>query len=161
MDVACIIPGLDPIRRTADRGRAAYHATMDPQRINPESLPTPSGQYSMVSVASIGSHLALVSGQTGRYSDGTIADSPIEQCRQAFRNVGLACASIGVAPSGIMHLRTFLVGHGSLEAFVAARAEAFREWYADGLPPASTLLIVVGLADPVAICEIEATIVLD
>jgi len=115
----------------------------------------------MVSVAPFGKRLALISGQTGRRSDGTLAANPIEQCRQAFIHVGLACESIGATHSDVVHLRTYLVGSTTLDAFVAARHEVFAEWYDDAMPPASTLLLVVGLADREAICEIEATIAVD
>ncbi|NND02665.1 MAG: RidA family protein [Acidimicrobiia bacterium] len=134
---------------------------MPPERRNPESMPQPTGAYSMVSVAAPGKRIAVISGQTGRLASGSLSGDPIEQCRQTFEHVAAACEAIGATPSDIVNLRTYLVGAEMLKAFVAARNEVFAEWYGDALPPASTLLFVSGLADPEAKCEIEASIAVD
>ena len=131
---------------------------MSVEHLNPQSLPLPKGQYSTISIAPTDGRVVAISGQLGRSGGESAASSVQEECVQAFRNVVTACGSIGATPSDIVHLRTFLVGRSVFDAFKAARSEVYSEWFGSEAPPASTLVFVSGLADPEAVCEIDALV---
>ena len=124
------------------------------ERINPDSLPQPGSLYSMISLAPVGTRLAAISGQLG----WTAGADPKTECLATFSAVRKACGSIGAEPADILHMRTLLVGRDMHEAFVAARAEVFAEWYGAAPPPSSTLAFVSGLAHPEARCEVEVLV---
>lgn len=127
-------------------------------RINPGTIPKPKSPYSMVSVAPKGTTVAVVSGQIGYRAGSPDEADRREECRRTFEQVRLACEAVGATPSDIIHLRTLLVGRANRDAFTEARAAVFADWYGAEAPPSSTLAFVVGLADPDAVCEIEALV---
>ena len=131
---------------------------MSVEHVNPESLPLPMGQYSMISLAPTAGRVVAIAGQLGRSNGGLVPSDVEQECIQAFRNIATACESIGATPSDIVHVRTFLVGRSVFDAFKAARSEVYGEWFGSDAPPASTLVFVLGLADPEAVCEIEALV---
>lgn len=127
-------------------------------RLSPEQASPPTGAYSTLAIVPPGHELGWVSGQTGRRDDGSFAVGVAHQTLDAFRNLGRVLAGIGLSPLGIVHLRTYLVGRGGLAAFKESRDKSLGQWLGDDDPPASTLLIVSGLADPDALVEIEAVV---
>ncbi len=128
-------------------------------RSNPPGVNPPTGPYSLVSRAPAGTSLAWLSGQTGRREDGTMAEDPAAQTRDAFANLGVLMGSIGATPSNIACLRTYLTPNAR-EGFYRGRDQVFSQWYPDGAYPANTLLEISGLADPRALVEVEAVLAL-
>lgn len=92
----------------------------------------------------------------GRNPDGTLADGTRQQTLRAFGNLSLILDDLGLTPLDILAMRSYLVGSSELDEFRKARDEVISEWFGDESPPANTLLIVSGLADPAAAVEIEA-----
>lgn len=131
---------------------------MEIRRLSPEKASSPTGAYSTLALVPAGYELGWVSGQTGRRDDGSFAAGVAQQTLDAFRNLGSALDGIGLSPLGIVHLRTYLVGREGLAGFKESRDISLGHWFGDGDPPASTLLIVSGLADPDAMVEIEAVV---
>lgn len=128
------------------------------RRLSPQQASPPTGAYSTLAVVPPGHELGWVSGQTGRRDDGSFAVGVAQQTVDAFCNLGKALDGIGLSPLGIVHLRTYLVGREGLAAFKESRDSSLGQWLGDDDPPASTLLIVSGLADPTALVEIEAVV---
>ena len=128
-------------------------------RSNPPGVSHPTGRYSLVSLAKAGASLAWLSGQTGRRHDTTMAEDPVSQTCDAFANLAVLMDSVGGSPSDIACLRTY-VTEGPQEGFYRGRDRVFSDWYPHGDYPASTLLVIGGLADPRAVVEIEAVLAL-
>jgi enamine deaminase RidA (YjgF/YER057c/UK114 family) len=95
-----------------------------------------------------------VGGQNGINSDGTIVGTDAgSQTRQALENVGLVLAEAGAGLADVVHWRIALVQGASLQAAFAAFQEV---WGTRGEPPAISVDVVCGLANPAFLVEITA-----
>ena len=92
-----------------------------------------------------------IAGQVGVAPDGTLAASPEGQIEQAWKNVIALIEAAGMTLQDVVKITTFLTGAQHLPAL-----RQVRDRMLGGAEPASTLLIVAGLAQPQWIVEIEA-----
>lgn len=129
--------------------------------IDPEQLQSPGGEYSSGVKVRAGS-LVFVAGQTAMNSEGVLVGEgdAAAQTRQAFENIGHVLSSAGASFSNVVEFTTYLVGIESVQPFLQARTELFRELYPDGDYPTNTLLNIVSLAGSKALVEIKAVAVL-
>ena len=118
---------------------------------NPEGAPKPAPSYSQCVVVTGEARRLVISGQVGITPDGTILDDPEAQVGQVFANLGAILAAHGMSVTNIVKTTVFLTDSALLGALRAKRG-AFMQ----GHTPASTLLIVAGLADPRFKVEVEA-----
>lgn len=79
------------------------------------------------------------------------------QVEQTWHNIERLLAGLGASLADVVKLTTYAVSLDDLPAIAAARARRFEP----GRFPASTFLVVEGLARPEYLVEIEATAVLD
>jgi|YNPBryunderm2012_1023409.scaffolds.fasta_scaffold42239_1 enamine deaminase RidA (YjgF/YER057c/UK114 family) len=119
---------------------------------NPPGVHSTGGRYSHSAIVEGAERWAHFSGQVGTRPDGTVAETGEEQCAVAVANLRALLADAGMTPANIVKLTVFLTDPALIPAYRAARAAAFGE----GFAPASTLLIVAGLASPNDKVEIEA-----
>ena len=112
-------------------------------------IAAPTG-YSHAVLISGESRRLLLSGQVGKAPDGTIPEGGEAQIALALANVRTLLAAHGMHPGNIVKTTVFITDRSLLGALRSAR-DAFFEGHA----PASTLLIVMGLADPKFLVEIE------
>src|SRR3954452_2046649 len=111
-------------------------------RSNPSGVAAPVGKYHHISTVPAGFDLVFVSGQVGNHLDGSpMAGDAAGQARRAFANIGVIGEGLGVTPSCIAKLVTFVVGVESLPGFLMARDEIFADWYPDGGVPAHSLAV--------------------
>lgn len=120
--------------------------------VNPPGVHETGGRYSHLAVATGATRWLLLSGQVGTRPDGTIPDAVEAQCEQALANLLAILRSQGLGPEAIARITVFLTSAESIPAWRAARQAAFGSI----VPPASTLLIVAGLASPAFKVEVEA-----
>jgi enamine deaminase RidA (YjgF/YER057c/UK114 family) len=129
------------------------------EHFRPEGLLHNSG-FSQV-VAATGARTIYTAGQVSIDERGGLvgAGDLIAQTVQAMRNVGLALAGAGATYADIVKITTYVVDYRPEHraAIGAARAPFF----ANGTPPASTLVGVTALALPGWLIEIEAVAVVD
>jgi enamine deaminase RidA (YjgF/YER057c/UK114 family) len=98
-----------------------------------------------------------VGGQNGMGADGTSAGNDAgSQTRQALENVRLVLAEAGAELTDIVYWRIALVQGASLEAGFGAFQEV---WGERGEPPAISVDVVAGLANPSFLVEITAVAV--
>lgn len=81
------------------------------------------------------------------------------QTAQAMRNVGRALAAAGAGYADVVKITTYVVNYEPEHRVVVGRARA--PFFADRIPPASTLIGVSALALPDWLVEIEAVAVID
>lgn len=94
-----------------------------------------------------------VAGTTGfDYATMTIADDIEAQCRQTLANIAEALARAGATMADVVRVRYYLRDAGDFPPCFALLREAFA-----AAPPAATMLVVAGFADPRIRIEIEAT----
>jgi enamine deaminase RidA (YjgF/YER057c/UK114 family) len=93
------------------------------------------------------------SGVLGSGADGSFADEPVDQFRQAFANVATVLEEAGCGWSDVVEMTTFHVDlMENLRAFVQAKDETVGEPY-----PAWTAIGVSALAMPGALVEVKVT----
>jgi enamine deaminase RidA (YjgF/YER057c/UK114 family) len=125
--------------------------------LNPESLPHNPAFTHAVRVDPPASTI-YVGGQNGVAADGAVVEGGIgPQSAQAFANLETVLAEAGAALEHVVKWTMFCVPGHPLEEGVAAFAEA---WGRRPDPPAISVVIVAGLANPAFLVEIEAVAVL-
>jgi enamine deaminase RidA (YjgF/YER057c/UK114 family) len=93
-----------------------------------------------------------VAGTTGfDYATMRIADDPLEQCHQCFRNIAAALAEAGCTLDDVVRVRYYLTDVRLFERL----APVFGQYFARARPAATA--IVCGLVDPRMKLEIEVT----
>jgi enamine deaminase RidA (YjgF/YER057c/UK114 family) len=124
--------------------------------LNPESL-VRNPAFSQAVVVEGAAKTIYVGGQNGVRSDGTVVgDTLAEQTRQALANLAAALAAAGATLKDVVRWNIAMVeGHNPAEGFAA-----FREAWGDpGDPPAISVHVVSGLANPRFLVEIDAVAV--
>jgi len=120
--------------------------------LNPTSVHTPVGVYSHTVGVPASTRWVAVAGQVGMNAKGVLAKGIRRQAEQAFRNVLACLRENGMRKQDLVKLTVFLTDSRYIGEYRAARARVL----GDALRPASTLLIVAGLASPDMLIEIEA-----
>ncbi|SNQ46085.1 Endoribonuclease L-PSP (fragment) [Frankia canadensis] len=100
----------------------------------------------------------FLTGQVAWDTDGRVVGvgDIAAQTAQVWRNIALVLAGIGAGMNDIVKLTTYTTDAAHRDVIGAERARHF----APGRFPASTFLVVAGLADPELLVEIEAIAVL-
>jgi enamine deaminase RidA (YjgF/YER057c/UK114 family) len=116
--------------------------------------------FSQVVVAS-GTRTIYTAGQVSIDERGALvgADDLAAQTEQAMRNVGLALAAAGASYADVVKITTYVVNYKPEHRAIIGKARA--PFFANGTPPASTLVGVAALALPEWLVEIEAVAVAD
>ena len=118
---------------------------------NPDGVHTPGSRYSHAALVEGPARRLLVSGQVGLTPDGHLDHDAEAQIGQALANLGAILAAHGMGPRNVAKVTVFLVDRELVPLWREARDAFF-----DGHAPASTLLLVAGLANPRFLVEIEA-----
>ncbi|MDE2007075.1 MAG: RidA family protein [Rhodospirillales bacterium] len=118
---------------------------------NPPGVRTPASRYSHAALVE-GPHRRLViSGQVGQAPDGSVPADGAGQIAQAYANLQAILAAHCMGIGDVVKTTAFLTDRALIPAYRAARDALFAAH-----APASTLLVVAGLADPQWQVEIEA-----
>ena len=117
---------------------------------NPSSVSF-SGKYSLGAEVPAGARLFHVSGQVGVDSSGKLQPTFETQAAQAWKNIGEVLKSAGMTYKDVVKVTIFLTD----SRFVAPYREVRDQFITEPPYPASTLLVVAGLADPAMLVEVE------
>jgi enamine deaminase RidA (YjgF/YER057c/UK114 family) len=118
---------------------------------NPEGVHSTGGRYAHAALIEGPARRLVISGQVGLRPDGSLAESGEAQVAQALANLGTVLRAHGMAPSDVVKVTVFLADRALIGTWREQRAAFF-----GGHVPASTLLVVAGLADPRFLVEVEA-----
>jgi enamine deaminase RidA (YjgF/YER057c/UK114 family) len=124
--------------------------------VNPDTVHSTGGRYAQATLVTGAGRRLVLSGQVGTAPDGTVVEGGEAQVAQALANVKAILASQGMGPANLVKMTVFLTDPALIPAWRNGRAAAL-----EGHTPASTLLIVAGLADPRFVVEVEAEAVGD
>ncbi len=116
---------------------------------NPKSVVL-AGKYSLGCEIPPGARTLFVAGQVGVDGSGKLLDGIEAQCDQVWKNIGEVLKAADMSYTDIVKIVVFLTDSRFIPASRTAREKYIKEPY-----PASTLLIVQGLADPSMLVEIE------
>jgi enamine deaminase RidA (YjgF/YER057c/UK114 family) len=123
---------------------------------NPSALFAPRG-FSHVGIVPAGRRLIYVSGQVAVDANNTLVGEGdfTAQATRVFENLRIALAEAGATFTDVVKFTTYLIRATDLPAL-----REIRDRFIDTQrPPASTLLVVAGLANPKFLLEIEAVAV--
>jgi enamine deaminase RidA (YjgF/YER057c/UK114 family) len=117
---------------------------------NPKTVSL-AGKYSLGAEVPQGARLFYVSGQVGVDSRGKLQPGIDKQVEQVWKNIAQVLKSAGMGFADVVKVTVFLTDSRFIAPYRAVRDRFFPQ------PPypASTLLIVAGLADPGMLVEIE------
>ena len=122
---------------------------------NPDGVFPPGSRYSHAALIESGDggggRRLVISGQVGVTPQGRLDHDPEAQIAQALANLGAILAAHGMGPRNVAKITVFLVDRELVPLWREARDAFF-----DGHAPASTLLLVAGLANPRFLVEVEA-----
>jgi len=118
-------------------------------RHNPKTVPL-AGKYTHGVELLPGQRVLYVSGQVGTDAKGKVAAGIEKQCDNVFKNIGTVLKSAGMNYADIIKVTVFLTDPRYIGAFRAVRDQYIHDPF-----PASTLLIVSGLASPDMMVEVE------
>lgn len=118
---------------------------------NPDGVFPPGSRYSHAAVIESGGRWLVVSGQVGLTPDGHLSHDAEEQMEQALANLATVLRGNGMGLGNVVKLTAYLTDPELVPLWRETRIRFF-----DGHAPASTLLIVAGLADPRFQVEVEA-----
>lgn len=117
---------------------------------NPATLSKPFSRYTHVVTAPEGCRWVHISGQVGATVDGRIPEGFEAQARQTWANVLAAVRAGGMDIKDIVKANLFLTRREDIQTSRSIRDEVL-----EGHAPASTMLLVSGLALPSLLVEIE------
>ncbi len=123
------------------------------QIVNPKAVHKPLSSYSHTVKVPRDAEWLVISGQIGIDPKGKIAVGIRKQAEQAFRNVVACLREGGMRKSDLVKFTVFLTDPRFVDDYRAARKKVI----GDATKPASTLLIVNGLASPDLLIEVEAS----
>ena len=118
---------------------------------NPSTIAAAFSSYSLAIEAPAQARWLHVSGQVGVAPDGALAEGPEAQMETAFRNLLAILDSAGMGPHDLVKVTVFLTRQEDVGAYREVRDRMLA-----GATPASTLLVISGLANPDWLVEIEA-----
>ncbi|MFN4089742.1 MAG: RidA family protein [Alphaproteobacteria bacterium] len=121
------------------------------KRLNPEGVPKPGSPYSQAIEAGPGMRWLHISGQVGVDPSGKVLEGAEAQIEQIWRNVLGCLKAAGMGPQDLVKVTVLLTRREDI-----AVSRDIRRRMLDGAEPASTLMIVSGLASPDLLAEIEA-----
>jgi 2-iminobutanoate/2-iminopropanoate deaminase len=121
------------------------------RRISPPTVVRPLSRYAQAVAVPAAFRWLYISGQIGMTPDGTLVAGFEAQARQAWAGVVALLEADGMTIDDLVKVTIYLANAGDLAASRAARDAALGD-----AEPASTLVIVAGLARPELLIEIEA-----
>jgi enamine deaminase RidA (YjgF/YER057c/UK114 family) len=125
------------------------------QRLNPDGLGKPLGQYSHITRVKA-SEFLFIAGQTGVGPDGATPAGFDAQCVQVFANLGAALASQGASFANVVEFTTYLVHSQDIPKFMQYRTREFPRLFGGDAYPPNTLLIIDRLVQEEFLVEVSA-----
>ena len=122
---------------------------MTHKRINPQRLHKPLNYYHSVEVDS-GCKTIYLAGQTAVKTDGSTPNGIKAQAEIVFENLQIVLSESGYSLKEVVFMKSFLVNRADRDGYQEVRARFWGE-----IKPASTFLIISGLAKPEYLLEVE------
>jgi enamine deaminase RidA (YjgF/YER057c/UK114 family) len=119
--------------------------------LNPGDAPAPASRYSQGVLVPANARRLVISGQIGMTRDGKVLDGLEAQLRQTWQNILAVLREGGMSVTDLVKVTSFVTDPKAVALTRQVRDEVLQDHQ-----PASTFLVVAGLAMPSLLCEIEA-----
>ncbi len=119
--------------------------------LNPETVCPPGGNYTHSVEIDPSARYLFVAGQTGVDIDGNVPDGIEAQADIAFSNMVKILEASDFGLQDVVFMKSFLTRREDRDGYQKVRSK-----YWGGIKPASTFLLVQGLARPDFLVEVEA-----
>ena len=127
-------------------------------RWSPSEIAPPIGPYSHLAAVPPGLTTIAIAGQIGARPDGELVGADAErQTQQLLANLESVLAAAGGGPRHLVRLFAMVAGREHLPGYRAGLSGWLSTWFPGGDFPAQSLVLVVGLARPEIVVEVEAT----
>ena len=120
--------------------------------LSPKTMHQPGGVYSHTVHVPANSEWLVIAGQIGVDPDGHLASGIRAQSEQVFHNILAALDAHGMSKEDLVKTNVYLTDSRFIGEYRAARSAIL----GDERAPASTLVIIDGLASPDMLVEVEA-----
>lgn len=122
-------------------------------RHNPDAVAPPTGNlYAHAVETTVNSRQLFVAGQVGVRLDGTLPGSLEEQTEQVLENLKAILASAGMGFEDVVKINAYCLKPEDIITYAKIRNQYFA-----GNPPATTAVVVAGLALPEWLIEVDLT----
>jgi 2-iminobutanoate/2-iminopropanoate deaminase len=121
------------------------------KHLNPDNVAKPAGTYSHAVEIAPGARQLYISGQIGVLPDGSTAKGIDAQAEAVWSNIANILKAAGMAMTDLVKITILVVNAADIPA-----VRVVRDRHLAGHRPASTLMVVAGLASPAYLLEIEA-----
>jgi 2-iminobutanoate/2-iminopropanoate deaminase len=121
-----------------------------PRFFNPEGVPGPFNTYSHGAVVEGPVRFLFGAGQVGAHADGTVGDGIEEQARLVWQHIVTVLAEADMGISNLVQINMLLIDREHRGPASAVRSEFLGDHR-----PASTLMVISGLANPEWLIEID------
>jgi enamine deaminase RidA (YjgF/YER057c/UK114 family) len=138
-------------RGSTDFGAREGQAMSQLKRHNPAGVASAFSNYALAVEVPANARWLYISGQVGVDAKGDLADGVLAQHEQAWRNVLAILAEADMGPRDIVKVTAYLTRQEDTGVY-----REVRDAMLEGADPASTLVVVAGLANPDWLVEIEA-----
>ena len=118
---------------------------------NPDTVAKPAGSYSHGIEVAPNARWLHLAGQVGVAADGTTCKGIEAQAEQVWTNIRNILSAAGMGMEDLVKITVLLTSAANIAPMRVARDKAL-----GAVRPASTLVIVAGLASPDYLIEIEA-----
>jgi enamine deaminase RidA (YjgF/YER057c/UK114 family) len=122
------------------------------EQIDPKTVHKPLGKYSHTVRVPANAEWLTIAGQVGMNAKGEIASGVRRQTERALRNVQACLRANKMTKEHLVKLTIYLTDARHVEEMRAGRSKVL----GDDVRPASTLVVVDGLASPEFLVEVEA-----
>ena len=122
------------------------------EHLNPKNMHQPGGVYSHTVHVPANSEWLVIAGQVGVTPRGRLASGIRKQSEQVFKNILAALRAHRMSKEDLVKTNVYLTDSRFIDDYRAARSAIL----GDDCAPASTLVIVDGLATPDMLVEVEA-----
>lgn len=119
---------------------------------NPDGVAKPAGPYRHIVAVPASAEWIVIAGQVGVDPAGALPPDAQTQAENCFKNILACLAAEGLGREHIVKLQSFVTDSRFIADWRAARSATL----GDDCLPASTLLVVEGLAAPQMLVEVEA-----
>ncbi len=118
---------------------------------SPATVPAPPSRHAQAVETASGQRWLHISGQIGLDAQGRLADTPLGQHQQIWRNIVNLLAAAKMGPEHLVTVTAFVTNHEQIAFY-----RQVRDAVLNGVEVASTLVIVAALARPDWVVEINA-----